>query len=938
MTCGDHCDCGCCRGLTASTPASVQNRPGLTALDYRVGTYSDFRASLLARLSGVDYPALAGLRTRDTRDPAIAVLEGFAVVADVLTFYQERIANECFVRTATELRSLTELSRLIGYRPKPGVAAATYLAFRLQEAPGAPQQAAAPVTVPVGTKVQSVPGPNETPQIFETVDAVTARVTWNAIPVQSTEEQAIRLGMRELYLDGTSAPLDPGDVLLIVGRERRRFHGSERWDVRVVRTVERDDNAKRTRVTWEPLLGHERPRVEPADPPVEVFVFRQRAALFGHNAPDPRILKTNAQPLTGLVDANLNWVAHSIDTVNWTVDLDADYPKIVPGSWLALVKGNPEAATARGYVELYGAEEVHHLSRSDFALSSGITRVKTDTAENLGRFLRQDTLVLAQSERLAISQRPIRYPLYGATLTLARLEPELDKGRHIAVSGKRQRLRIAEGVSGLRFVRDDLGPVNINGGDLFQVSGTVLEIQSGNQSNALSPTELGDALYPPLVEQGDGTLAPPPARMVRWNLTDRDGGGGTLDAKTDQVVLQAASPDDATISEIAMIAQASHDRDPTTLTLEQALTNCYDRATVTINANVALATHGETVEEVLGSGDAAARDQAFVLKQAPLTWVSAATPSGRLTTLEVRVNGLRWHEVPTLFQQAGREREYVTRQDAQTVTTVQFGDGAEGARLPTGSANVRAKYRKGIGLAGNVAAARLTTLLSRPLGVQEVTNPAAATGGEDPESLGDIRSNAPLGVLTLDRAVSVLDYQDFARGFAGIAKAHAMWIPHGPARGVFLTIAGHGGSSLPPDSPHRQNLARALRQQGDPLLPIRIDSFRSATFGLQGSIKVDPDALVDVVLDACRAEVKSRFAFDARDFGQGVALDEILAVLQNVAGVVAADIDALYVVGTSQTWNARLAAPLPDPSAPEGVSAAVILTIDPRRVALEAMA
>ena len=54
----------------------------------------------------------------------------------------------------------------------------------------------------------------------------------------------------------------------------------------------------------------------------------------------------------------------------------------------------------------------------------------------------------------------------------------------------------------------------------------------------------------------------------------------------------------------------------------------YVRKTVTINANVAPATHGDTVTEVLGSGDAARPNQAFVLKKPPLTYTPSADPSG----------------------------------------------------------------------------------------------------------------------------------------------------------------------------------------------------------------------------------------------------------------------------------------------------------------------
>jgi hypothetical protein len=124
-------NCGCCEGLEPLTPLSTANRPGLGALAYRVGTHATFLTTMKARLSAGEYRSLAGLTTRTAGDPAIAMLDAWATVADVLTFYQERIANEGYLRTATERRSILDLVRLIDYVPRPGVAASGYLAFTL---------------------------------------------------------------------------------------------------------------------------------------------------------------------------------------------------------------------------------------------------------------------------------------------------------------------------------------------------------------------------------------------------------------------------------------------------------------------------------------------------------------------------------------------------------------------------------------------------------------------------------------------------------------------------------------------------------------------------------------------------------------------------------------------------------------------------------------
>ena len=121
-----------CGHQRVETPLAIYNRPGLPAIAYRVGNYASVRKSLLARLSDSDWPVLRQLRTRDNDDFTIALLDAWAVTSDVLTFYQERIANESYLRTATERLSILEQSRLLGYQLAPGLAASTYLAFTME--------------------------------------------------------------------------------------------------------------------------------------------------------------------------------------------------------------------------------------------------------------------------------------------------------------------------------------------------------------------------------------------------------------------------------------------------------------------------------------------------------------------------------------------------------------------------------------------------------------------------------------------------------------------------------------------------------------------------------------------------------------------------------------------------------------------------------------
>ncbi|HXP91550.1 MAG TPA: putative baseplate assembly protein, partial [Fibrobacteria bacterium] len=177
-TCQDATDqlCECCAGIAQATPAQVVNRPGLPAIRYRVGTWAAFLSSMEAALSSSDAPALAGLRTRSDDDFSVALVDAWSEVLDILTFYTERLANEAYLGTAVEARSVFELARLVGYRPSPGVSASTVLVFTLSSAPGSP----AVVPIAAGSRVQSIPGPGQTPQVFETSSAITATIANNA--------------------------------------------------------------------------------------------------------------------------------------------------------------------------------------------------------------------------------------------------------------------------------------------------------------------------------------------------------------------------------------------------------------------------------------------------------------------------------------------------------------------------------------------------------------------------------------------------------------------------------------------------------------------------------------------------------------------------------------------------------------------------------------
>ena len=786
----------CCCETTIETPSHT-NRPGQSALTYRIGTHSTFLRRMVARLAMQEIPPgeiagarpLADFTIRSTEDPAIALLDAWATVGDVLTFYQERIANEGYLHTATERRSVLELARAIGYELSPGVAASTYLAFTVDDAESSPDTA----TIEAGTQVQSIPAAqDELPQTFETSEEFEARVEWNELKPVTTEPHVIDVGTTDLYLAGIDTNLQPGDAIPIVGPEQEADPTEERWDLRFIQSVETYPEAGYTYVTWKEGLGltvEGRVITPPAaDATAKVYVFRQRAAVFGHNAPDWRTMPAEIKTLFPSPDSK-NWPRFDLDVENLQIYLDAIYPKIVVDSWIALARP--------GWSELYKVKDVAEDSQADFALTAKTTRVDLpDTAENLSKFRthRRDTVVYAQSEELTRAEKPLTTPVTGNTIQLDGLVKGLQKDHILIVSGK-------------------------------------------------------------------------------LNADDED-----------------------TVSEVVLVESVTPNEETTTLMLQDGgLQNSYVRSTVIIYANVVKATHGETVtEEALGSGDGAQTHQQFTLKKSPLTYVSAATASGAKSTLELRVNRVLWEEVSSLYGKEATDQKYIVRIDNDAKATMIFGDGKSGARLPTGQENVKATYRAGIGSDGEVGAGSLTLLKTRPFGVRGVTNPLAASGAADPEKLENARTNAPLTVLTLDRIVSLRDFEDFARAFSGIGKAQAVNLWNGETYLVHITIADDNGDEVATTSTTYQNLRDAINAARDPTAEVQLDSFEPLAFNLKATVLYDASYLADDVQAEIEEALLDAFSFDRRDFGQPVTAAEIVSVIHQVEGVIAVDLDALY--------------------------------------------
>jgi predicted phage baseplate assembly protein len=175
------------------------------------GTRAASLSRLRDRLLDADPPSL-GLTRRTLDDPTVALLDAWATVTDVLSFYDDRIWDEGFLGSAVEDGSVLGLLELTGVTARPGVGAGVALAYLLHDDP-----TDAVVELPAGLLSQTVPGPGEEVQTFETVAPLRARPSWSRLGLRTHRPlEGLPPGTAgvRLMVQGVTSRVAVGDHLL----------------------------------------------------------------------------------------------------------------------------------------------------------------------------------------------------------------------------------------------------------------------------------------------------------------------------------------------------------------------------------------------------------------------------------------------------------------------------------------------------------------------------------------------------------------------------------------------------------------------------------------------------------------------------------------------------------------------------------------------------
>ena len=307
-----------------------------------------------------------------------------------------------------------------------------------------------------------------------------------------------------------------------------------------------------------------------------------------------------------------------------------------------------------------------------------------------------------------------------------------------------------------------------------------------------------------------------------------------------------------------------------------------------IYANVVNIGHGESrPQRVLGSGDGTQLNQRFTLNVQDLSFVADASMSaGVRADIKVVVAEETWAQVSNLKDSGPTDSHYQIRIDEDGQAEIQFGDGRHGRRLPSGGNNVRASFRQGTGAAGNLPAGSLAKLIQPHPLLDAVAQPIASGGGADREGNADLSNNAPATLLALDRAVSLEDFSQLARGHASVWQARAFRLPSGLGQRESLEVVVMAAGGGMPTAALKDELRAYLLARAQPGVAITISGYTPLNFRLTVTVwvrggVVDPLAVKNDV----QAGLENAFSTQVRQLGQSLYRGEVYRIVDSVGAV-----------------------------------------------------
>lgn len=842
-----------CKPLIADPfefPRRPANRPAQPRIGYRIARYPDFLQAMHRAIDSA--PELAAWTHRGADDPGIALLEGAALLGDILTFYQEHYANEAFLRTASWRESVAELVRLTGYRLAPGLGGKATFAI---EARGT-----APLHLRAGFAIKTELAGQSVPAEFETAQELVALPHLGRFHLYRPRHYGSQIGSGATRLELTAAggasdlasldavALKPGDELLLQPAEPAWTTSSATVSAQAEPQTVKIKQV--TRLVGRVIIETEAPLVNAWAAPATAYRIKRSFRHFGQAAP-PRTLtnqRDQSGKVTGTLDGATYYQRHLTPDHECT-NTSASIP--LPATLLPL---DGEIS------DLHAGQRVivqTRLQSGNVALSL-VRRIERTASASLG-FGNQN----------------------GPSTLLTLNRPLLEHSSKAGQLADVRDYRVLEVISPALTLR----PVSSPGGGAFADGSAALCFYgSAAQARPLA----GRRLY----------LAHADGRSLELVCTNTAA----------QFVAADAQP---------RLWTLSFNRAP-----KPFLRADFDEAEprISVFGNLVDATQGKSEREaVLGNGDARQSWQTFVLPKAPLTYF--LNPGGQppqRPELEIEVAGRRWQRVDSFFGRGAGETVYIVREDAQQRSFVQFGDGRNGARLPSGRGNVVARWRSGSGAVGALKPGSPPSAAERPPGFDKVSLAGIVAGGAAPESGAKAREAAPGKVQSLGRLVSLADFETETLGLPGVSAASAAWDLHQGVPALILRVLLQAGREAE-FTALRATIAHLQRCRGPDRFPVVVQQALLRYVFLDLHYARDPRARAEDVAAGVRAclglagsEADAQtglFGLATRRLGAREYASRIEGRVQNVAGVAWCKVVALGRFATGVTDPASVALP-----------------------------
>jgi len=835
---------------TDSYPENIHNRPALDTIDYRIGRYAGMREHLLSALN--QSRPLQNWTHRGADDPGIALLEGAAIVGDVLSFYQNLYANEAFLRTANWQESIQDRVQLTGYRPAPGIGGEANFAVKIK--------GEQPVLIPRGFGFKATLKDQPQTAEFESTHDVTAyphlsefnlyRRPEPATPIAASTNQLelVAVGGQSSISDIKNIEIRPGDRIMLIpngrmfNKRNRVYSAQKKSEILIVKSV--DTLLDRLRITFEGQL------IYPRAQQVSAYIIGRSFRHFGYNAPR-KLNKYDGTQITQVDTKYTRWVAGSTPESTYysgflatEMPLDQTLNDIALGSKLI----------CEGLVAFEDHSGASITDRSDvpFTLLKKVNKSSTDTLQ--WAHIEGSTTVLTLDSRLIKNNRihsekiDIRstrfHEVISPKLTLASPAQWQDNEFNNGVLQYFGRYAQVRALAGRTLILKD----NTSG-----ITRTVHVSSSENDFElALSETEK-DKEKPWL-----------------WDITLQETPG------FQQRQFDQQSPE------------------------------------ITVYGNTLASTQGKTIADVvLGSGDNREIFQTFKIPDTPLTWLLNPTQTpAHQAALKIYVEGVLWQSVDSFFNSGPQDSVYIIREDEQGDSWVQFGDGKNGARLPSGNNNILATYRKGNGATGVIEADTSASAVGKLKVLEKTFLPGEVLGGAAAEPAETTRIAAPMKMQSLGRIVSLADIEAETLNIPGVLKARADWAAPNGVPLVQLSILTKSASQAALDKV-RDTLMRYSRCRGPARFSIlvlrghltfiylkaraayaanrRREDIQPQIMQALGAISLNPDISHD----------KGLFGLQTTRFGQPIHISNIIAAIQQVDGIRWVEVDALQKMNSA---------------------------------------